>query len=74
MTMDVKTKGKGKVAQVDSQGEGKTLRLVNSIVIRHDPSVSLVPSSTTQTTFSQTYSRANSQTQNYNRTHARTHA
>ncbi|KAG1723380.1 hypothetical protein EDD22DRAFT_1021548 [Suillus occidentalis] len=49
--MDVKTKGKGKEAQArsDTQGEGKTLRRVNSIVIRRDPSVSLVPSSSTQT-------------------------
>ncbi|KAG1775779.1 hypothetical protein EV702DRAFT_1114724 [Suillus placidus] len=70
--MDVKTKGKGKETQIDTQGEGKTLRRVNSIVIRRDPSVSLVPSSSTQTTFSQTHSRANSQTQNHNRTHSRT--
>ncbi|KAG2041538.1 hypothetical protein BDR03DRAFT_891237 [Suillus americanus] len=69
--MDVKTKGKGKEAQVDSRGEGKTLRRVNSIVIRHDPSVSLVPSSST---FSQSHSRANSQTQNHNHTHSRTNS
>jgi hypothetical protein len=67
--MDVKTKGKGKEAQArsDTQGEGKTLRRVNSIVIRRDPSVSLVPSSSTQTAFAQAHSRANSQTQNHNR-------
>ncbi|KAG2140263.1 uncharacterized protein EDB93DRAFT_1162341 [Suillus bovinus] len=68
--MDVKVKGKGKETQVNMQGEGKTLRRVNSIVIRRDPSVSLVPSSSTQTTFSQTHSQADSQTQNHNRTHA----
>ncbi|KAG1855597.1 hypothetical protein F4604DRAFT_1800379 [Suillus subluteus] len=71
--MDVKTKGKGKGTQVDTRSEGKTLRRVNSIVIRRDPSVSLVPSSSTQTT-SQTHSRANSQTQNHNRTQSRTAA
>jgi len=70
--MDVKTKGKGKETQVDTRGESKTLRRVNSIVIRRDPSVSLVPSSSSQTTFSQTHSQANSQTQNHNRTHSRT--
>ncbi|KAG2038685.1 hypothetical protein BDR03DRAFT_293514, partial [Suillus americanus] len=68
--MDVKTKGKGKGTQVDTRGEGKALRRVNSIVIRRDPSVSLVPSSSTETT-SQTQSRANSQAQNHNRTHSR---
>ncbi|KAG1733030.1 uncharacterized protein EDB91DRAFT_1149956 [Suillus paluster] len=71
--MDVKTKGKGKETRVDTQGEGKTLRRVNSIVIRRDPSVSLVPSSSSQTT-SQTHSRANSQTQNHYRTHSRTNS
>ncbi|KAG1893473.1 uncharacterized protein F5891DRAFT_529474 [Suillus fuscotomentosus] len=69
--MDVKTKGKGKETQVNMQGQGKTLRRVNSIVIRRDPSVSLVPSSSTQPTFSQTHSQAYSQTQNHNRTHSR---
>jgi hypothetical protein len=39
--MDVKTKGKGKATQVDTQGEDKTPRRVNSIAIRHDPSISL---------------------------------
>ncbi|KAG2145814.1 hypothetical protein DEU56DRAFT_788158 [Suillus clintonianus] len=73
-SVDAKTKGKGKETQVDTQGEGKTLRRVNSIVIRRDPSVSLVPSSSTQTTFSQTHSRANSQTQNHHRTHSRTNS
>ncbi|KAG0698382.1 hypothetical protein DFH29DRAFT_941576 [Suillus ampliporus] len=68
---DMKTKGKGKETKANTQGEGKTLRRVNSIVIRRDPSVSLVPSSSTQTTFSQTHSRANSQTQNHYRTHSR---
>jgi hypothetical protein len=72
--MDMKTKGKGKETQIDTQGEGKTLRRVNSIVIRRDPSVLLVPSSSTQTTFSQTHSGANSQTQNHNRTHSRTNS
>ncbi|KIK39688.1 hypothetical protein CY34DRAFT_807971 [Suillus luteus UH-Slu-Lm8-n1] len=74
--MDVKTKGKGKEAQaqLDTQGDGKTLRRINSIVIRRDPSVPLVPSSSTQTTFSQTHSRANSQIQNHNRMHSRTAA
>ncbi|KAG1858367.1 hypothetical protein DFJ58DRAFT_781877 [Suillus subalutaceus] len=69
--MDVKTKGKGKGAQVDTRGEGKTLRRVNSIVIRHDPSVSLVPSSST---FPQSHLRANSQTQNHKHTHSHTNS
>jgi hypothetical protein len=57
--IDYKPEGRGKAMQVDTQGEGKTLR---RMVIRHDLSVSLVPSSITQATFSQTHSRANSQT------------
>ncbi|KAG1732065.1 hypothetical protein EDB19DRAFT_1735587 [Suillus lakei] len=73
--MDVKPKGKGKgkEMQVDTQGEGKTLRRVNSIVIRRDPSVSLVPSSS-QPTFSQSHSRANSQTQHHNRMQSRSNS
>lgn len=74
IAMDVKPEGRGKATQVDTQGEGKTLRRVKSMVIRHDLSISLVPSSITQTTFSQTHSRANSQTHNYGSTHAPTHA
>jgi len=58
---DVKKKGKGKEAQPN---EGKTLRRVNSIVIRRDPSVSLVPS--------QTHPQANSRA--HHQTHSRTMA
>ncbi|KAG2357600.1 hypothetical protein BDR07DRAFT_1419945 [Suillus spraguei] len=72
--MDVKTKGKGKETQVHTQEEGKTLKRVNSIVIRRDPSVSLVSSSSAQTAFSNTHLRANSQTQNHSRTHSHTNS
>jgi hypothetical protein len=71
---DVKKKGKGKETQLDTLEEGKTLRRVNSIVIRRDPSVSLVPSSATRPSSSQTHSRTNSQTQTNFRTHSRTNS
>ncbi|OJA10574.1 hypothetical protein AZE42_04635 [Rhizopogon vesiculosus] len=71
---DVKKKGKGRETQLDTLEEGKTLKRVNSIVIRRDPSVSLVPSSSTQPSFSQTHSRANPQTQTHHRTHSRTNS
>lgn len=67
---DVKKKGKGKETQLDTLEEGKILRRVNSIIIRRDPSVSLVPSSSSQQSFSQIHSRANSQTQPHH-THSR---
>ena len=62
--------GKGKGKQTDAQAS-KTLRRVNSIVIRRDPSVSLASSSSsssqsqhqTNGTLSQAHSRENSQTQ-----------
>ncbi|KAF9219173.1 hypothetical protein BS17DRAFT_789940 [Gyrodon lividus] len=57
-------KGKGRERQGDAP---KTLRRVNSIVVRRDPSVTLVSSSTQSQpngTTSRTRSRANSQTQN----------
>lgn len=69
---DVKKKGKGKETQLDTLEEGKTLKRVNSIIIRRDSSVSLVPSSAAQRSFSQTHSRANFHTQTHHRTPSRT--
>lgn len=70
--------GKGKEKQTGNQAS-RTLRRVNSIVIRHDPSVNLTSTSSppaqpqTNGTFSQAHTRSNSQMQNAN-PHSATHS
>lgn len=81
---ETRLQGKGKEKQTDNQ-PSRTLRRVNSIVIRHDPFVNLPSSSSPSTrpqpqtngTFSQTHSRTNSQTQNpapHSATHSRSNS